>query len=327
MDCSGLEAEVERIRELVEARETNEKPIGKALLLGALRNAEERLAQCRGKVYRVNVSLFDFTSTFAPQSLTARLVHPSATGRPSSTRFEFTTVPSSLTGLVVEGGSPATVLCRSPRPLPGIATASSDVTIVVWSPVSFSDTELSSRLPTSDKIPTIPTIVISTVLGPLTLDVRLSSLSFTLGNNSVSVTIAGRIITGPSLAQAATTLFSHSANYTLAPCTDTDDWARAIVAAAPIPGSLTLTPTAGWAFFRPLGSTILWAANAMIEEELRRQVANQLGIVLNREIRAAVAAQRARLPLPTSAPLLVSLRSVIVRPTKLILNPVISVHV
>lgn len=325
MSCENEAAQVARLEEAL-GDGSAEHPVGRALLLRELAGAKARLRQCRGEGYSVGVTLLDLTGSIGPASMVGRLTLPGASAHANAGRLAFAVSPLASTALVVETAQGG-VLARSPAPLPGVGTGGSDLTILVPPPTIMSPGDLSSQIPPVASLGPIPPIVIPTFLGPFILTITLTSLALSLGADFITITFTGSIVTGPSAAQAATTVFTHSANYALAPVTSPFDWQRCIAVSAPAAGTLTLTPTAGWAFFRPLGFTMLWASSSFIESTFRARVALILEGIVNSQVQRQLAGNLASAPLPQAGQPVVSMRSLVVRPSGLSLSPSVSVHV
>lgn len=327
MSCEGLEVEVAELEQQLDrfSSENGEKPVGRAMLMAALARARAQLKACRGEKYVVELVLIDVAGSVPPHSVTGRIFGTGGSVALTNGHLSFATPPTSA-GLVVSTTSGET-LARSPPVLPRLSSGRSELSILLPRPIVLTPTVLTDRIPAVTALPRIPTVMVQTGLGPLTIAVTLSGLSVSLGAGSVAITLTGRIVTGPSAAQAATTLFSHTANYFLSPIVSPLDVARSVGVSAPAAGTLTLTPTAGWAFFRPLGTTLLWAFSSTIEASFREQIASVLDSWLNAEIRAQVAGAVSQAPLPANGVAIASMRSIIVRSTGIALSPSVSVHV
>ena len=326
MACEAEEAEVAAIRALLnEKLEPGQKPVGRALLWAELQRAETALRKCRGAPYDIDFVLFDLSGTVSTAGIVARQTGVAPTATLSGSTFHFNSTPASSAGLITETAT-GQLLSRSGSPLPGTSSGRSELTVLVPRPTQFSKEEVAAFVPSSGVLGGA-TLPIPTPLGLLTVKVTVTSVVVALAVGGVSITVSGAFVTGPSLAQAATTLFTHTAAYRLEPCRSVLRLDQCVLISAPTVGTLTLTPTAGWAFFRPLGSTILWLAQRSIEEVIREQVRTTLEDTINARVTQETARALAQSPVPLQGRPVVTLRALTILPSGLSFAPSVSVHV
>src|SRR2546421_7392922 len=143
MACEDLAAEVRRIQALIDGWHPpggkGPQTAGLQMLRAALGHAQDRLRECEGGGYTTRLTLLDLTGSVSPTSLTAYLVRTVGGGDAvvdttpvaAGGQIAFKTTAVATHGLKIFDATDPGPFFRSPAPLPGLASRTSEIHVLL----------------------------------------------------------------------------------------------------------------------------------------------------------------------------------------------------